>query len=356
MKTVAVLGDTLVGGNVFGIQRFAYEILRELDAINPSDLKINVIVPTTANIQISFANIEIVKYGQTKNSFFWRQFFFPRYVKKNGCIGMDLTLGLPFWHCDIVCLHDCTYEKYKENFVTLKEKFRRFSYLIRAKRLTKKAKKLLTVSNYSKQDLMNYYHLTSNKIDVIYNAWQHYNRFDTDKKILSELELKKKEYWFTLGSGLKHKNLIWIMKAAMQNPNEIFVITGSDQFSGYLNKIGITKLQNVIYTGYLSDSQVKTLMEFCKGFIYPSLYEGFGIPPLEALACGANIIISNASCLPEIYENSAVYIDPYDYEIDMKKFTIFPEQQAREKILSKYSWEKSANQLLQIIREIEEVL
>ena len=102
MKKIAILGDSFVSGEVFGIQRFAYEILREIDKIKPN-LDISVVVPEYVKIGIEFRNIRIVKFGNVKNRFLWRQICFPYYGKINNCLIVDMTLGLPFWHCAQEC-------------------------------------------------------------------------------------------------------------------------------------------------------------------------------------------------------------------------------------------------------------
>ena len=76
----------------------------------------------------------------------------------------------------------------------------------------------------------------------------------------------------------------------------------------------LSQLRNVILLGYVSDEEVKALMQKCKAFVFPSYYEGFGIPPLEALSAGARIIIARSASLPEIYGNAALYIDAYNTE------------------------------------------
>lgn len=351
MKKIAILGDTIASGNVFGIQRFAYEILREIDRLALS-FEVLLVVPEYVTVNIHFDKIRIIKFGNIKNAFLWRQICFPEFVRKNHCISVDMTLGMPYLGCDVVCLHDCTYENYPDNFVTFKEKLKRKSYLIRAKKLTHKAQRIVTVSQHSKEDLINYYKISPTKIDIIYNAWQHYERIKADTTILDRFNLRTQSYYFSLGSGLKHKNLLWIVNAAIKNPECLFVVTGSDKFSNYLSNIGLKDIKNIIYTGYLADEEVKGLMENCKAFIHPAFCEGFGIPPLEALSCGAEILVSKESCLPEIYEDAALYLDPYDYEIDMNQFQEFPSSEKRARILNKYSWAISAQKFIEIINKI----
>ncbi len=350
-KRFAILGDTLVTGEIYGIQRFAYEILRQIDIINPP-MDIMLVVPRHVIIKNSFKNIKIVKYGGIKNPFLWRQLCFPSFAKTNDCISVDMTLGLPFHSCKIVCLHDCIYENYSPDFVSIKEKIKRLSYLIRAKRSVKKSDKIITVSNYSKRELINYYGVSDNKIEVVYNSWQHFERITPNYSVLAKFKLSPKGYYFSLGSGLRHKNILWVVNCAINNPGLQFVITGSDKFSGYLSSLGLVDIPNILYTGYLPDEDVKALMECCTAFIHPAFYEGFGIPPMEALSCGANIIVSNSSCLPEIYGNSAVYINPHDDKVDMRYIDDFPDVEEKEKVLKKYSWQKSAEEFIKIMEMI----
>ena len=109
---------------------------------------------------------------------------------------------------------------------------------------------------------------------------------------------------------------------------------------------------NIFFTGYISDSQVKALMKGCRAFIHPAVYEGFGIPPLEAMSCGAQVIASNATCLPELYEDAVHYIDPHDYNVDLESLLQEPVAPPDE-ILEKFSWEKEAKKLLEILRKLD---
>ena len=138
------------------------------------------------------------------------------------------------------------------------------------------------------------------------------------------------------------------MQAAKQNPNYYFVVTGNN----YGNSKTSFNLPNVIYTGYLSDERIKSLMKWAKAFIQPSFYEGFGIPPMEALSVGCPIIVANRSSLPEIYGKTAHYIDPYNYQsIDINEVLSSPVDDASD-ILQKYTWEKSAKQFYGILKEL----
>jgi glycosyltransferase involved in cell wall biosynthesis len=161
-----------------------------------------------------------------------------------------------------------------------------------------------------------------------------------------------REYCFSLGSVLYHKNLNWIVRAAEKNPGRLFLVTGSLDLSSFAKDSKISKGSNIIMTGYLPDSQVKALMRHAAAFIHPSLSEGFGIPPMEAMSVGAKLLLSSASCLPEIYSDSAVYFDPLDYEsIDMDRL-LGTECSSADQVLDKYSWKKSAKRLRKLLIDI----
>ena len=105
--------------------------------------------------------------------------------------------------------------------------------------------------------------------------------------------------------------------------------------------------ENVRFLGYVRDEEAKTLMRDCKAFLFPSFYEGFGLPPLEALSAGCPcVVVSDIPVMHELFEDEAVYVDPYKVE----EFTC--RKPDAEKILKKYSWKKSARKLLRILESV----
>ena len=142
------------------------------------------------------------------------------------------------------------------------------------------------------------------------------------------------------------KNTKWVLKVAENNPDCLFVLAGAKSrgTSG-----DFKELKNVIYLGFVSDEQVKSLLKNCKAFIYPSIYDGFGIPPLEALSQGATVICSSAACLPEVYKNSVHYIDPYCADVDIESL-LNEKIDSAESVLGRYSWKKSAKELYECLK------
>ena len=111
----------------------------------------------------------------------------------------------------------------------------------------------------------------------------------------------------------------------------------------------LSQLNNVILLGYLSDGEVKCMMKKCKAFVFPSYYEGFGIPPLEALSVGAKIIVAKSASLPEIYKNCAYYIDSDSTNCDLDVI-LEDEVENAEKILSEYTYENAAQKLYEVLK------
>ncbi|MGN1124809.1 MAG: glycosyltransferase family 4 protein [Candidatus Gastranaerophilaceae bacterium] len=342
-----------IGANMVGVNRYAYNLINEFDKILENvkvDFNIEIAVPKSSNFKmLKLKNIKIVKIGNSKNKFqklVWEQFTFPNYVRKKNAISVDLTLSFPISGDGYVAIHDCIHEVFPENYVG--HKIHRFLYLFKIKCIMcNKKKKIITVSKNSKNEIMKYYHISSNRISVIGNGWEHMTDIEPDYSIYKKLNIKS-EYFFSLGSKYKHKNLEWVLRTARVNPQYSFILTGNDSFSKEINNLENDKPTNVIFTGFVSDGEMKALMLGCKALIQPSLYEGFGIPPLEALSLGRKIIISNVSCLPEIYEDTAYYIDPYGKGCDLNDL-LKENVNSPELVLSKHSWKKSAAELFKLI-------
>ena len=113
-------------------------------------------------------------------------------------------------------------------------------------------------------------------------------------------------------------------------------------------KLGIESTENVKYLGYLTDEEMKSVIKNSEALLYPTLYEGFGIPPLEALAIGTKAVVSDIPAIREIYGDTVYYINPNDSNINIEEL-LTQNTDDRKSVLEKYSWEKSAKKLLEIL-------
>jgi glycosyltransferase involved in cell wall biosynthesis len=212
---------------------------------------------------------------------------------------------------------------------------------------------VLTVSDFSRVQIQKMYKVPDNRIEVIPNGWEHFKDVDCEAILDNDGFLLPGSFYFTLGSLQKRKNLGWIAKYAAAHPEEKFAISGK-AVSGFVSGdiAALQTLPNVKLLGYVTDAQVKWLMKNCKAFVFPSYYEGFGIPPLEALSVGAKIIVGNAASLPEIYKTSAAYIDPYNPECDLSDLLthMSPDcNQVSDAVLKEYTYDKAAQKLYNIL-------
>ena len=340
MKKVIIDGRCIKVGKSEGVQRYATEILLELDKL-VSNKNYELLIRSEDKDLINLYNIKKVVIDKAKSKTSWKlKVFF--YLMKNDGLYVHLANGVALQRNSIVTLHDlyAFYGVYNNTqWYNIKKKFKAiFDAIV--------ARHIVTVSEFSKQTMLDKLPIKSEKISVIYNGWQHIKEVESDESFLKRLDLLPQSYYFFIGRLVNNKNIKWIFNVADNNPNSIFVIAGAlsnEKFDFYQGKN-----KNIIYTGFVNDSEMKALYQNCKAFLFPSLMEGFGIPPMEALYNGVPIIISNTSSLPEIYGDSAHYIDPlkYDYCLDvLLKEPVSPP----ERILNKYSWKISARQWYDLI-------
>lgn len=338
--------------NLTGIERFAFETCNRLDSLLQQNDDVRILIPLNAKTIPEYKNIKIIKLAKPLKSFpKWDLFEFSGWCRRLNATGINFSNTAPIGkRCGISFIHDIYPKQFPKDFCSVKEKLIRLYSCFNYSNIAKNAKKVLTVSEFSKEQIQKIYKVPDNRIEVIPNGWEHFNNIDFEPFSDSGDFLTTGSFYFTLGSLQKRKNLKWIAGYAAAHPQEKFAISGKI-ISGFAsNEVSaLQNLPNVKMLGYVNDSQVKWLMKNCKAFVFPSYYEGFGIPPLEALSTGAKIIVGNAASLPEIYENSACYIDPDNFNINLDDL-LKNNVESPEKILNKYTYDKAAQKLYNILK------
>lgn len=333
-----------------GVQRFAFEIVMNLNQLRAD---ITVLVPNKKNILDSSitSKINILEVIGGKGHY-WEQITLPKYLKSlESPLLLNLCNTSPInYKNKISTIHDITFIRYPQSYSW---KFRTV-YKVLIPLILKTSKKIITVSEFSKKDICNYYHIPNERIQVVYNAVSNnfYKKLDEN--------IQRKDYALAVSSPNLHKNFGPMIEAFEKaNINLELKIIGS--MSGtFKNHEYNIKTNKIKFMGRVNDVELIDLYQHAKFFIFPSLYEGFGIPPLEAQACGCPVISSNTASLPEILNDSAYYFNPNNIdEITNSIKKIHMDEVLRNNLMDKgsfnlkrFSWNLSANKLNTIINEV----
>ncbi|OGG19155.1 hypothetical protein A2721_01925 [Candidatus Gottesmanbacteria bacterium RIFCSPHIGHO2_01_FULL_47_48] len=272
----------------------------------------------------------------------------------------------------VISIMDLSVERFPE-FFKRKDYFQ-LKYWTQASVLI--AKKIITISEHSKKELCNLYAVSPDKVVVTYPGYDS-KRFKPVAKNkrsrlvgkLNKYKIEDQKYFLFLGTLQPRKNLTRLIEAfaTLGNNNLKLVIVGmnTEGRGGWMqqpifdkvNQLGLSK--KVIFTGFIPDADVPILMAGSKAFVLPSLYEGFGIPPIEAMATGVPVVVSKVSSLPEICGLAATYIDnPYEVgsiqQALQEVLLQTPSQRARKVRLGmewvkRYNWDNTAKKTLQVL-------
>lgn len=331
---------------VTGVERYAREIVAEFDKIVEPGRIIMAVPPETEDIP-NYHNIKVVRTGKLHNRL-WEHISFPWFVHKRKGISLNLCNVAPLPAPGMVCIHDVKIKVTPQYF---SKKFL-FWYNLLFTNACKRAKRIITVSEFSKREICKYFHVDAEKICVIPNAWQHYERILYNEKALSKYGLNKEQYFFSICSLEPNKNFKWIAEAAKRNPDMTFAVAGSINEKVFADGLGFECPDNMKLLGFVSDGEAKTLMRDCRAFLFPTFYEGFGIPPLEAISAGAKqVVVSDTEVMHEIFGDSVTYINPNE-SLFVYQDLISITGKKRLEILRKYSWKNSSEKMLSLINKV----
>jgi glycosyltransferase involved in cell wall biosynthesis len=221
----------------------------------------------------------------------------------------------------------------------------------------KKSRAIITISNFVKKDLAAHYPFTKNKTTTTYCA------SEPPFKQIATPKIKPKNFIMYVGTPFPHKNLENLIKAfgLLRNNQpelELVLIGKKEHYYTQLEKqYGSTP--GLHFTGFVSDEELRWYYENTRGYVFPSLSEGFGLPGLEAMVHGCPVVSSNATCLPEIYGEAAHYFNPEDTaDIANKIDDVLSNRTLRESLIKKgheqvkkYSWQKMTEQTVAIYKK-----
>jgi glycosyltransferase involved in cell wall biosynthesis len=263
---------------------------------------------------------------------------------------------------NVITVHDIAYFKYHAN--PLKKIFSRLVY-----RGIKYSDFLIAVSNSTKNDLINYFTVPEEKIRVIHHgvdsAFKPLAPKDVEEVYTKYNIDKNCRYILHVGGNAPRKNLPVLIKAFHRLINgfkiknvKLLKINNMDR--ELIRRLKIEKYVKII--DYVPEEDLPKFYNLADVFVFPSIYEGFGFPPLEAMACGTPVITSNASSLPEVVGGAGIMLDPNDVDGFAKAmYNVLTDEGLRQEMIKrglervkKFSWDKAARETLEVYKEVVE--
>jgi glycosyltransferase involved in cell wall biosynthesis len=363
-----------------GLGRYTNELVQGLDRIIlenknlKNKIKYYIFLPSN---KFSEYNPSVKNIRKIKTDYKWyswaEQIKFPFLLKKYDLDLMHFPhFNIPFLYRKkfIVTIHDLILFHYPTVKNTTLNKFvyffKLFAYHFIIRSTIKRAEKIITISKFTRNDLIKTLKTKKNKIKVIYEGAE-FNQlsFERPVKINCKNIIKKygimKPYLLYVGNAYPHKNLDRLVLAFSEvnsnfSNNYQLVLVGKNDYFYKKLKIFIYKnnLNNILITDYISDHKMNCLYQHSRLFIFPSLYEGFGLPPLEALIKDVPVVTSQESSMPEILGDNVQYFNPKETKdmiraitavLEDKKKNIHLTKSEKRYLQQKYSWKKMVKKI-----------
>ncbi len=349
-----------------GIGRYAFELINALYQLKTAH-EFVLFVPNKKATDLP-ASRKGWEYREVKNARLWTYVSLPLALGKEACdVVFSPTHYVPFFTSvpRVFSLMDLSYIYFPELF-RLKDRFKlRFG----TRHSVSVAKRICTISAFSKNAIMNYYGVSGNQISVTYPGIDHDLFFlQVDKKKIKEVQSKyaiDNGYILFVGTLQPRKNIVRLLEAFKKlNRNTLkLLIIGK---KGWLYNIFFEKAEElglngkVVFTDFVDDRELALLYSGAVCLVLPSLYEGFGIPAIEAMASGVPVVVSNVSSLPEIVGDAGILVDPYSVESitgGIEKVLAFSSKE-REMLVKKgfvqskrFNWVDCAKNTIQCLEE-----
>ena len=364
-----VVVNGYVGKKNTGIARYLVNIIKNIALLDESVIYI---LYTNYNnkyiINYNFpSNVKIKKISVTKNSsilnILYNSFIFPIncWLVRADLIYVANFMMLTLYSSPVVSvIHDLIEFNLPKKFSYIRVAFRKFV----VPRMAKKSKYIITPSNSSKNDIVKLFHTKESKILVIYNGYD----FLCNDLVKSESYFKKDKYILYVGTvDYPGKNIHGAVKAfehlkVKYKHNLKFMIAGMPGKDFKVVKEIVNNSfyrHDIVLLGYVSDIDLDALYKNASVFIFPSFYEGFGLPILEAMVYGVPVITSDKSSLPEVAGNAALISCPYDYkQMAVYLNDILSNEKTKKELvlkgyenLKRFSWLKASELTLQVFRK-----
>jgi glycosyltransferase involved in cell wall biosynthesis len=363
---IAVNTRLLLKGKLEGIGWFTYQTLERIVKNHPEHEFIFFFDRPYDSMFVFAPNVTpVVVHPQARHPvlfYMWFEWSIPMMLRKYKAdlfLSTDGFMSLSTKVPTCLVIHDLAFEHYPEHFVlSHKLYWRHYSPLF-----ARKAKRIATVSSYSKSDISKRYRISPDNIDVVYNgAHAEYRPLDfNEKQAVKEKYSEGCEYFVFAGALHPRKNIVNLLKAFVafkkrQRSNMKLVIVG--RYAWKYEEVEEMRdtmpfKEDVKWVGYMNVDELSRVIGAAYALVYASLFEGFGIPILEALQCEVPAIVSNTSSMPEVAGDAALLVDPTDVDdIADKMHQLYKDEKLRTKLIANgrqqiknFSWDISANRL-----------
>lgn len=366
-------------GNATGIERFAVNIARELYHIDPSVVVVAAApipgVPTALVSKFIACSRKILGKHEFLARALWDQIWFRLLViwHKPDIIFFPIQDGLFFPPVkQVITIHDLHYSQLSNVLSTGKSEipfYRRVVNHGKMPHLIAASAAVVTVSEVTKADVGHIFDLREDKLSVVYNGYdeQRFRVIENPDARLHRYGLRRGAYLLFVGSILRHKNLLNLLKAYLRLDCGLkLVIVGPCKDCAYLREMELLLEQHrlpkgmVSYLDYIGDEDLPYLYAGALLFVLPSLHEGFGVPIIEAMACGVPVVTSNCAAMPEVAGGAALLVDPESVDsIEEGMRLVVENEQTRSQLKAlglerarQFSWSASGATLYHVLKAL----
>ena len=359
-RTVLINGRFLTQ-RASGVQRFAAELVQALDGLIAEGQGAHIaarwqlLLPPGSWTLPPLRHIEVRQTGHG-GGHLWDQLL-RRHCGRNDVL-LNLANGGAVLHRRSLCvIHDAAVYRTPRNFT---RSYRWFHQALG--RLLALRSHVATVSQFSRQELAAVLGIPAGRIAVVPNGSEHLRRVAADPSALRRLDLESRRFFVFIGSPVPNKNLGLALQAflRLREADARFVIVGA--VDGSVFNQGLPALPpGAVVAGRLSDGQIAALLRHARALVFPSLYEGFGIPPLEAMVHRCPVIASDIAPVREVCGDAVLYFDPLDADALCRRMrqaldhpaSLQPFVAAGEARVASFSWQRSAQLLLQALAALD---